>query len=302
MNRPEPPPPPAAHDWAGAPPLDSRQRVVLGVVHLRALPGSPNYTSRADVRTAAESDAAQILSGGMSGLVVENFGDVPFGAGPVEPIIITEMTALVRELRHRYPEAILGVNVLRNDACGALAIAAAAGADFIRVNILTGEMITDQGRIGGDAAAVARHRRNWDAPVRVWADVAVKHATPPAGFDLAQSAKDTAYRGLADGLIVTGSGTGVSTSSTDLSVVCDAVPDRPVWIGSGLTVQSAASALSEASGAIVGTSLKRDGNVHAPVELDRVQALVAAIEAAGFSLARRQPVGRPKPRYERDQA
>lgn len=267
--------------------LPSDERTLLGVVHLPALPGSPGYAGRARVHESATADAEALMTGGVSGFVVENFGDTPFRAGAVDPIVLTEMSVVIARLRERFPEAMIGVNVLRNDARGGLAVAAATGADFIRVNVWTGEMITDQGRVTGDAARVTRDRVAWDGAVKVWADVAVKHATPPPGFDLEQSAADTAYRGLADGLIVTGRGTGASTSLAELKRVRQAVPDRPVWIGSGLDAVSVADAFALAHGAIVGTSLKIDRQVRQPVDPKRVAELVTACRAAGYTIAQR---------------
>lgn len=253
-------------------------KVLLGVVHLPPLPGAPRFESRAAVLERALADADALVSGGLDGFVVENFGDAPFFGDRVPAATIAEMAVLVERLRVAVgAEPLLGVNVLRNDARAALAIAAATGADFIRVNVHTGVMLTDQGSIEGRAHETLRERAASGASVEILADVAVKHATPPAGFDLSQSAKDTAYRGLADGLIVTGSGTGEATSLERLERVRAAVPDRALLVGSGASAATIAALLHLADGAIVGTSLKREGRVGQPVELERVRALVRAV-------------------------
>ncbi|GMV12707.1 MAG: BtpA/SgcQ family protein [Polyangiaceae bacterium] len=252
-------------------------KVLLGVIHLLPLPGSPRFESRGAVLGRALADAEALMSGGLDGFVVENFGDAPFFGDRVPAATIAEMAVLGERLRVAVgAEPLLGVNVLRNDARAALAIAAAIGADFIRVNVHTGVMLTDQGSIEGRAHETLRERAASGASVEILADVAVKHATPPAGFDLVQSAKDTAYRGLADGLIVTGSGTGEATSLERLERVRAAVPDRPLLVGSGAGAATIAALLRVADGAIVGTSLKREGRVAEPVELERVRALMRA--------------------------
>jgi membrane complex biogenesis BtpA family protein len=255
-------------------------KVLLGVVHLLPLPGSPRFTSRAAVLERALADAAALVRGGLCGFVVENFGDAPFFGERVPASTIAEMTALTERIRVAVgSEPLIGVNVLRNDARAALAIAAAAGADFVRVNVHVGVMFTDQGALEGRAAETLRERGA--SPIEILADVAVKHATPPAGFDLAQSAKDTAYRGLADGLIVTGSGTGEATSVARLSAVRAAVPDRPLFVGSGASAETLGELLAVADGVIVGTHLKRDGRLEQPVDAARVRALVGAARAHG---------------------
>ena len=84
----------------------------------------------------------------------------------------------------------VGVNVLRNDAATALGIAAATGARFVRINVHTGAMVTDQGVIEGRAAETLRERARLGLDhVRVFADVHVKHATPFAGERLEDAAR-----------------------------------------------------------------------------------------------------------------
>ena len=111
--------------------------------------------------------------------------------------------------------------------------------------------------------------------VAILADVRVKHAVPlGADFDLRTCARDTAYRGLADTLIVTGAATGSLPPMDDVKVVRQAVPDRPLLVGSGVTRETVREILQHADGIIVGTSIKRSGRVEEPVDLDRARELV----------------------------
>jgi membrane complex biogenesis BtpA family protein len=253
------------------------RKTLLGVVHLLPLPGSPRFTGRTEVVERALADARAIVEGGLDGCIVENFGDAPFFRDSVPPTTIAEMTALTERIRAALgPAPLLGVNVLRNDARAALAVAAATGADLVRVNVHTGVMLTDQGSIEGRAHETLRDRAAIEAGVAILADVAVKHATVPPGFDLEQSAKDTAYRGLADALIVTGAGTGAAVEPERLARVRASVPDRPLFVGSGARPDTVAALLGLADGVIVGSSIERDGRAGEPVELERVRAFVRA--------------------------
>ncbi len=256
----------------------SASKLLIGVVHLGALPGSPAYHHDRDVRGEARHDATQLLEGGFDGFIVENFGDRPFYKDHVDAAVVAEMAIIAHELRSVgdsfETRPWIGINVLRNDAMSALSIANAADADFIRVNVHTGIQYTDQGAIEGRAAETLRRSRELEAGVDIIADVAVKHATPPYGFDLATAAKDCAYRGFARGLIVTGSGTGEATDLDDLQIVRDAVPDRQLFVGSGVTIDNVNETLAIADAVIVGTALKEDGDVDRPVSLDRVRAFV----------------------------
>lgn len=256
------------------------KKVLLGVVHLPALPGSPRFESRDEVLAIALADAEALVAGGLDGFIVENFGDFPFEKDRVPVAVVAEMAVLVERLRRAVGDApLIGVNVLRNDAMAALAVAGAAGGDFLRVNVLSGVMFTDQGIMEGRAAELARERRRLGCSVEILADVAVKHATPPPGFSLEQSAKDTAYRALADGLIVTGSGTGAAAEVGDVKRVRGAVPDRPLFVGSGVSADSIAGVLAVADGIIVGTALKERGRVELPVARERVRELVERARA-----------------------
>lgn len=256
--------------------LFGREKVLLGMVHLLPLPGSPRWGgSLAAVLEAAREDVKALEAGGMDGCLVENHGDAPFTPGAVDPATVAAMAVVVGELRQA-TALPFGINVLKNDARAALAIAAATGARFIRVNIHIGAVVADQGIIQGDAYGTLRYRRLLSADVKIFADVLAKHGAPLAPVDVEQEARDAAYRGLADALIVSGKGTGEPTDLARLEAVRRAVPDRPVLVGSGATPKTVGRLLEVADGVIVGTSIKRDGNLANPVDVRRVEALVRA--------------------------
>lgn len=251
-------------------------RPVIGMVHLLPLPGSPRCRgSMTEIMDRALADAAALESGGLDGLLVENYGDVPFYPGAVPAETLAAMAVLLREVV-RAAGIPVGVNMLRNDAVGALSAAHAAGARFIRVNVHTGVMAADQGLLSGAAHETLRLRARLGAEVAILADVWVKHASPLPGADLEQAAGDAFHRGLADALIVTGSGTGKATDLARVAAVKRAVPDAPVLIGSGITPETLAEALAFADGAIIGSALKRGGDPNAEVDPDRVRMLVLA--------------------------
>src|SRR5438552_13240457 len=114
-------------------------RPLIGMVHLLPLPGSPRWNgSMAEVIDAALADARALADGGIDALIVENWGDAPFPPGRVEAAPVAALGVVAREIRRAHPASVLGINVLRNDGRSALAVAAAAGADFIRVNVHAG--------------------------------------------------------------------------------------------------------------------------------------------------------------------
>ena len=253
------------------------ERTVIGMVHLVPLPGSPRWAgSMRDVIAAALADARALIDGGVDALLVENFGDAPFTPGRVEPATVAAMSVVAAEVRREFPRTRLGLNVLKNDARAALGVAAAVGAEFIRVNVHAGAVLADQGVVQSDAYGTLRDRRLLGVDVAIVADVGGKHAVPLAPVETEQMARDLVHRGLADALVVSGAATGQATPLGEVKRVRSAVPDIPLLIGSGVTAETAAELLSVADGFIVGTSVKRDGDVRQPVDRARVEKLVAA--------------------------
>ena len=230
----------------------------------------------ARVIEAALGDARALVGGGMDALLVENWGDAPFTAGRVEPATVAAMAVVAAEIRRAFPRALLGVNVLKSDARAALAVAAAVGGRFIRVNVHAGAVVADQGVVQTDAYHTLRDRRLLGAEVLIFADVGGKHAVPLAPVEIEQTARDLVHRGLADALVVSGRATGEATPVADVKRVRGAVPDALLLVGSGVTPETVAELLSVADGVIVGTAVKHEGDVKKPVDPARVEKLVAA--------------------------
>jgi membrane complex biogenesis BtpA family protein len=248
---------------------------VIGVVHLLPLPGSPRYKgSMAEVVARARSDALAYARGGVDGLVVENYGDIPFLK---ETVAALACCAAEARDAARLP---LGVNALRNDARAALGIAAAVGAAFARVNIHAGVVATDQGLIEGRAPETLRLRRLLGTPVAIAADVHVKHGRPLFAESIADAARDLALRAGADAIIVSGAATGAPTDPADLEAVRAAVPGTPLLAGSGVRIETVARILEVADAVIVGTAMKRGGRTEAPVDPARVRRFTRAARGA----------------------
>ena len=251
-------------------------KAVIGMVHLRALPGSPRWAGSMEaVVQAALADARALADGGADALLVENYGDVPFTTGRVDSATVAGMAVVIGEIK-RAVTLPIGVNVLRSDALSALAVAAAVGGRFVRVNVHVGAVVADQGILQSCAHDSLRYRRLLGLDISILADVQAKHGMPLAPIPLEQEARDCVSRGLADGLVVSGAATGEPTPMNDLKRVRGAVPHVPLLVGSGATPETAAALLSIADGLIVGTAVKRDGILANPVDPGRVRQLVEA--------------------------
>lgn len=255
---------------------------LVGVIHLAPLPGSPRSTlSGADVARAAAKDARVLADAGFDLVMVENFGDTPFFASEVPPVTVSAMTACALAVREAAPGTPVGINVLRNDARAALAVAAVVGAACIRVNVHSGARVTDQGLVEGRAAETLRARRALGAEsVAIWADVNVKHSAPLAARDVGQEAEDLVKRALADAVLVTGWGTGKGVDEAELRRVRDAVGGAPVLVASGVTVETIAGLAPLCDGVIVGSALRADGVAGGAIDPRRAEAFAAAFRRA----------------------
>ena len=169
---------------------------IIGVVHLLPLPTSARWGgSLKAVIDRAEQEATALASGGVNGIIVENFFDAPFTKNQVDPAVVSAMTVVVQRIQNLVTVPI-GLNVLRNDGRSAIAIASCVNAQFVRINVLTGVMATDQGLIEGEAHQLLRYRRELGSDVKIFADVLVKHARPLSSPHLTVAVKDTIERGL----------------------------------------------------------------------------------------------------------
>jgi membrane complex biogenesis BtpA family protein len=262
---------------------------IIGVVHLLPLPTSPRWGgSLKAVIDRAEQEVTALASGGVDGVIVENFFDAPFTKNQVDPAVVSAMTLIIQRLMNLVTLP-MGINVLRNDAQSALAIATCVQAQFIRVNVLTGVMATDQGLIEGQAHQLLRYRRELGSDVKILADVLVKHARPLGSPNLTTAVQETIERGLADSVILSGWATGSPPTLEDLELASAAANGTPVLIGSGANWENISTLMQAADGVIVSSSLKRRGRIEQPIDPIRVSQFV---EAAHRSVATK---AEPKP-------
>jgi membrane complex biogenesis BtpA family protein len=251
------------------------QKPVIGMVHLKALPGSPDYGgSFRQVIDSALRDADSLQAGGVDALMIENLSDTPFFKDRVPVETVAAMTRLVTVIRQQ-TTLPLGVNVLRNDMISAMAIATTCDCQFIRANVLSWAMLTDQGVVEGKAAELLRYRRQLQSQVLIFTDCLSKHAFPLVPQPMELVALDTWERGGADALIISGVATGQPTDIDDVRAARKGAPDAPLLIGSGISDDNIPELLPLVDGIMVGTHFKENGKVENPVDLSRVRALVS---------------------------
>jgi membrane complex biogenesis BtpA family protein len=259
-------------------------KVVIGVVHLPPLPGSPHYTGTplADIETFAVEEARAYSEGGCHGLIVENHWDIPFPKpGEHGYETAAAMAVVTRAVRERVGGG-LGVSVLSNAAECSIAAAWTAGAGFVRVNQWANAYVANEGIIEGQAAHATRYRHRIGAgPIKVFADVHVKHGAHAIVADrtLAEQTEDAEFFD-ADVLIATGSRTGDAASRDEVDGIAEHTR-LPVVIGSGITAGNIGELLPACDGVIVASSVKDNGRWWGRVDSVKVRELTAAAAKAG---------------------
>lgn len=259
----------------------NRDKALIGMIHCPAFPGAPRYQGESldAIYDACMRDAERLIEGGLHGLVVENHGDVPFSK-PED--IGHETAAFLSVVTDRVRRAVgvpMGINVLANAPIPALAIAAAGGADFIRVNQWANAYVANEGFMEGRAAEAMRYRSQLRAErVKIFTDSHVKHGSHAIVADrsIPELTRDLAFFD-SDCIIATGQRTGNSATMEEIDEIAGAT-HLPLLVGSGVTKDNIVAILSRTNGVIVASSLKEGGVWWNPVDAERVRRFVAVAQ------------------------
>lgn len=255
-------------------------KAVAGMVHVRALPGTP-YASRpmeAIIALAVE-EACTLADAGVDALLLENMHDRPYLRQQVGPEIVAAMTAVSNSVRAAV-DLPIGIQILAGANRETLAVAAATGASFIRVENFVFSHVADEGLMDrAEAGPLLRYRREIGADhVRIFADIKKKHAAHAltADVDIGAAAEAAVFCG-ADAVVVTGSATARPTGVDDLRRARAAV-EVPVAVGSGITPENLPDLWEPGDLFIVGSFIKQQGQWHSPIDPNRLAALMRAVE------------------------
>jgi len=263
-------------------PLFHTRKPIVAMIHLEALPGTP--ASRMDLKAIearAVAEAEIYRDAGVHGLMIENMHDTPYLRGGVGPEIVAAMAILGRRVKEA-AKLPCGIQILAAANLEALAVAHAAGLDFIRAEGFAFAHVADEGLIQSSAAELLRYRRRIGAQgVQVWADIKKKHSAHAITADV--SIGETAHavefmRG--DAVIITGVVTGDPPQSSD-AVAAGKGCQLPIYLGSGVTAKNLPRFYSVADGFIVGSEFKEDGAWLRPVDAKRVKKFMAAHRELG---------------------
>jgi len=262
--------------------LFEKPKPLIAMIHTGPSPGVPGFLCMESAVERAAAEAEVYVRAGVDGILIENMHDFPcVHERQMGPEVAAYMTRVAYAVKRRSRYTPVGLHVLFQANKTALAVAQAAGCDFIRVEGWTHAHIADKGLAKASAGEVIRYRNQIGANgIPIFADVKKKHASHALTDDLtvAEIAEGLALH-QADAVIVSGRHTGHVPAVADLTAVSDAT-DLPLLVGSGTTPDNIRTLFEHVDGFIVGSALKEGGKWDAPVCDSRVERLVTALEQA----------------------
>jgi membrane complex biogenesis BtpA family protein len=261
--------------------IASGRKPVIGMVQLPALAGGSGYRGGgfAPVLESAMSEASILSDNGVDVLMIQNLGDIPVDAHATN-VQVAWMTRVVAEVRNKFGRPV-GINLLENDAEAMFAIASASEADFVRIKIYVGAMMTPFGVETAQAHVAIKARNSWNAEkVGIFADVHDRTGTPISSGGFIEDVEFAVRLGMADGLVITG-----KTYEQTLQMVGQArekYPRVPILVGGSVTKQNFAEVVKTADGAIVSTSMKDSGSAvgtFVPSKVREFMAVAKGVQA-----------------------
>jgi len=250
---------------------------VIGMCHMRAMPGDPQYDASRGMEWIHEMALADMLalqSGGVDAILFSNEFSLPY-LTKVENITVACMAAVIGELKSRL-KIPYGVNVLW-DPGASIDLAMATGAQFVR-EIFTGVYASDFGLWNTNAGQVIRHRQAIGAGhVRLLFNIVPEAAVYLGGRTIEDIARSTVFNNNPDALCVSGLTAGAETSAQTLKRVKEVVPNVPVFANTGVRLENVEAQLGAADGAVIGTAFKQDGYIWNPIDGERVKAMMQKV-------------------------
>ena len=251
---------------------------VIGMCHLKALPGDPAYDGESGLGAVAEDarmNLRALQEGGVDGVMFSNEFSLPY-LTKVDAVTVAAMARVIAELYDQI-EIPFGVNVLW-DPYASLDLAVATGALFVR-EIFTGVYASDFGLWDTNCGAIVRHQHAIGGKdVRLFFNILPEAATYLADRDIVSVARSTVFNTSPDAICISGLTAGQVTSTETLQLVKAALPDVPIVANTGVHLGNVQEQLDIADAAIIGTAFKRDGVFENPVDARSVRILMDKVE------------------------
>lgn len=256
----------------------NKQKIAIAMAQPPALPGSYQYTGDSiELITEKLLEEVDMYNKyRFDGVILQNFYDIPVKqTAAIEAIAY--MTHFADAIKREFPAQILGVLMLW-DGCASLAVADAAGADFVRVeHAYIGAEVTSAGILEGQCVEINQMKKRLGTKIPVYADVYEPHSVQLGAKPFEDAAYDTVCQCFADGLFLCGKN--VEESLSLIKKVRKKIPAAHVILGGGSTGDNVQELLQEYDGVCVGAWIK-DGDLLNPVSPERAKRYMDEVERA----------------------
>ena len=259
--------------------LGDREKVVIAMAHIGAMPGSPMYDADGGMNKLINdvcSDIEKLQEGGVDAIMFGNENDRPYLL-EATPESIAAMTAIISESKSLL-KLPFGVNYLW-DPTASVAIGVATGASFVR-EIFTGVFASDMGIWAPDCARPSRMRRNLNRQdMKFLFNINAEFAHTLDQRPIELRARSAVFSSMADAILVSGPITGQPADASDLRKVAETVTEVPVFANTGVNIDNVHDVMSVASGCIIGTHFKIGGDTWKSVDGSRVNRFMDIVNS-----------------------
>ena len=233
----------------------NNQKLIFGLIHLKPMPGTPFYKDgdyEASIEKAVK-DAKALENGGASGCLIQTVDKVYPTGDDSDYVRATCLAVIANEVKkHVGADFKIGVQLMWNCITPSIAAAKAVNADYTRCTALVGQTSSPFGGvINADPLKVLEYRKKIDAEkVELLAEISGYHFHGGYDKEALLSRVSSAVMVRADAVEIMSKDEGLNNRmEQDIRA---AYPDLPIILGGGTDVQSAASRLKNADGALVG--------------------------------------------------
>jgi len=228
------------------------KKPIIGMIHLKG----DNDQQKFEI---AKKEIEIMTTNGIDALLIENY----FGR-------VHNVEEVLEYLSFEKANLIFGVNILGNYKY-AFQLAEKYRAKFIQVDSVAGHLPSYEDELF--EVDINKLRKETDA--FLIGGVRFKYQ-PVYGVSLEEDLKKAMTR--CDAIVVTGSGTGITTDLGKIKQFRDIVKAFPIIVGAGLTLNNCEQQLSLADGGIIGSYLKEDHIDTGDLSEDNVKRIMSKVK------------------------
>ena len=262
------------------------EKPIIAMLHVGCLLGTKEYQDIKDLAKSIKRDIEALQKNGVNGMLIENWQEDSVGEF-VAPETAVSLTYVINEIVENI-KVPFGINVLNNDYKVALSLAKIFNADFVQLDVFVDDVQSDfvhspiasknPFEIKTDPKAIHDYADKIGAQgIPIFSFIQPKHYKMLDPNKSIETSARQAVKAGASALLIT-KATGSAPTIDLIKRAKSAAGNTPVGIGSGFSVENASEFIPFVDFAVVGTSIKNDGNTDNPVDGRRVKALMYEVK------------------------